>query len=142
MPPVCGGLDDGAGTAPSAFRVRFLIDNALPPVLAELPIAAGHDAVHVRTYGIQAENDDVILARTLAEGRVMVSADTDFGAILANQDANRPSFILFRDPNFLVASDFAAILLSALSVLEPELISGCVAVFRNGRLRVRKLPLA
>jgi hypothetical protein len=68
--------------------------------------------------------------------------DTDFGAILANQEANRPSFILFRDPNLLVASDYAAMLVSALAVLEPELISGCVAVFRNGRLRVRRLPLA
>jgi predicted nuclease of predicted toxin-antitoxin system len=111
-------------------------------MLAELLIAAGHDAVHVRTYGMQAEIDDIILSRALAEDRVVVSADTDFGAILANQAANSPSFILFRDPNFLTASDFAAILLSALTVLEPELISGCVAVFRNGRLRVRRLPLA
>jgi hypothetical protein len=28
------------------------------------------------------------------------------------------------------------------TLLEPELVSGCVAVFRNGRLRVRSLPLA
>ncbi len=122
--------------------MRFLIDNALPPKLAELLIAAGHDAVHVRTYGMQANTDDVILARALAENRVVVSADTDFGAILANQEANRPSFILFRDPNLLVASDFASMLLSVQAVLEPELAGGCVASFRNGRLRVRKLPLS
>jgi predicted nuclease of predicted toxin-antitoxin system len=122
--------------------VKFLVDNALPPMLAELLLAAGHDAVHVRTYGMQAKTDDVILARAMAEDRIVVSADTDFGAILANQAANRPSFILFRDPNFLVAADYADTLLSILTVLEPELVSGCVAVFRNGRLRVRRLPLA
>ena len=72
----------------------------------------------------------------------MVSADTDFAAILANQEASHPSFVLFRDPNLLIASDYAEMLVSALTVLEPELTSGCVAVFRNGRLRVRKLPLA
>jgi hypothetical protein len=33
-------------------------------------------------------------------------------------------------------------LLPALPVLEPELLAGCVAVFRNGRLRVRKLPFS
>jgi predicted nuclease of predicted toxin-antitoxin system len=122
--------------------VRFLIDNALPPLLAELLMSAGHDAVHVRAYNLQAAADDVILAKALAENRIVVSADTDFGAILANQEANCPSFILFRDPNLLAASDYAQMLVPALAVLEPELISGCVAVFRNGRLRVRRLPLA
>jgi predicted nuclease of predicted toxin-antitoxin system len=91
---------------------------------------------------MQGASDEVILSRALAEDRVVVSADTDFGAILANQAANSPSFILFRDPNLLVASDYFQILLPVLPVLEPELISGCVAVFRNGRLRVRSLPLA
>jgi predicted nuclease of predicted toxin-antitoxin system len=107
-----------------------------------LLVTAGQDAVHVRAYKMQAASDKAIFARALAEDRVVVSADTDFGAILANQEANCPSFILFRDPNLLAASDYAQMLVPALAVLEPELISGCVAVFRNGRLRVRRLPLA
>ena len=61
---------------------------------------------------------------------------------MANQNANRPSFILFRDQNLLAASDYSGMLVPALTMLEPELISGCVAVFRNCRLRVRRLPLA
>jgi predicted nuclease of predicted toxin-antitoxin system len=122
--------------------VRFLIDNALPPLLVELLVSAGHDAVHPRAYNMQAASDDAILAKALAEDRIVVSADTDFAAILANQEASRPSFVLFRDPNLLVASDYAAMLVPALTVLEPDLSSGCVAVFRNGRLRVRRLPLA
>jgi predicted nuclease of predicted toxin-antitoxin system len=86
--------------------------------------------------------DDVILAKALVEDRIVVSADTDFGALLAAQEAERPSFILFRDANLLVADDYAKILLSALAALEPELAAGCVAVFRSGRLRVRKLPFS
>lgn len=31
--------------------MRFLIDNNLSPALADLLDQAGHDAVHVRTYG-------------------------------------------------------------------------------------------
>jgi hypothetical protein len=72
----------------------------------------------------------------------LISADSDFGAILAAQDAGRPSFILFRDPNLMIAADYVDILLSALPILVPELASGCVAVFRNGRQRVRKLPFS
>jgi predicted nuclease of predicted toxin-antitoxin system len=122
--------------------LRFLIDNALPPRLANLLLAAGHDAVHVREYGMHAASDEEILARALKEDRVVVSADSDFSAILAAQEANRPSFILFRDPNLMGAEDFVRILLPALPVLGPELMSGCVAVFRNSRLRVRKLPFS
>jgi predicted nuclease of predicted toxin-antitoxin system len=122
--------------------LRFLIDNALPPRLAELLAAAGHDAVHVRAYRMQGAIDEDVLARARAEGRIVVSADSDFGTILAAQEAEHPSFILFREPTLLTARDYVEILLPALPELGPELESGCVAVFRRGRLRVRRLPFS
>ena len=122
--------------------MKFLIDSALPPQLAGLLVAAGHDAVHVRTYQMQAARDEEILTRASQEDRIIVSADSDFGVILAAQESERPSFILFREPNLSVAHDFVDVLLPALKGLEPELLIGCVAVFRNGRLRVRRLPFS
>jgi len=91
---------------------------------------------------MHAASDEEILARALQENRIVVSADSDFGVILATQEASQPSFILFRDPNLLVAQDYANMLIPAIGVLAPELATGCVAVFRNSRLRVRKLPLS
>lgn len=73
--------------------MRFLIDNALPPQLAWLLTAEGHDAVHVGEYGLHDASDAKILARALAEARIVVSADTDFGTLLALQEASAPSFI-------------------------------------------------
>jgi len=122
--------------------LRFLVDNALPPRLADLLTAVGFDAVHVRAYGMQAASDEEILARASVEDRVVVSTDSDFGTILSAQEAERPSFILFREPNLLVAHDYLDLLLPSLSALKPELMNGCVAVFRNRRLRVRKLPFS
>lgn len=122
--------------------MKFLVDNALPPSLADLLSVAGHDAVHVRAYGMQAARDEEILARALTEDRIVISADSDFSVILAAQEAERPSFILFREPDLRTAPDYIRILLPALPVLEPELVAGCVAVFRNGRLRVRRLPFS
>ena len=91
---------------------------------------------------MQAASDEAILIRAREENRVVVSADSDFGAILAAQEIEYPSFILFREPNLLSASDDVDTLLPVLPMLEPELTTGCVAVFRRGRLRVRRLPLS
>jgi predicted nuclease of predicted toxin-antitoxin system len=91
---------------------------------------------------MQAANDQLVFSRARDEDRTVISADTDFGAILAGMEVSQPSFILFRDPNFLQAEDYAAVLIPSLRLLEPALASGCVAVFRSGRLRVRKLPIS
>ncbi|MBI3693490.1 MAG: DUF5615 family PIN-like protein [Acidobacteria bacterium] len=122
--------------------MKFLIDNALPPRVATLLRERGHDARHVREYGMQTAKDEHILARAFDEDRIVVSTDTDFSAILAAQGASRPSFILFRDPDLLRAEDYIEILLPSMALLEPDLMIGCVAVFRSGRLRIRRLPFS
>jgi predicted nuclease of predicted toxin-antitoxin system len=91
---------------------------------------------------MHASLDIDILERAREERRVIISADSDFGVILASQAASHPSFILFRQPNLLRTQDYMDLLVAALPTLESELASGCVATFRNNRLRVRKLPFS
>ena len=59
--------------------MRFLVDNALSPVLADLLRNAGHTAVHVRDIGLHNADDLTIFERAVADDLVVVSADTDFG---------------------------------------------------------------
>ncbi|MBV9036059.1 MAG: DUF5615 family PIN-like protein [Acidobacteriaceae bacterium] len=122
--------------------MRFLIDNALPPRLSRLLCDAGHQAAHVRDYGMQDAEDVNILERARIESRVLVSADSDFAALLALQEAPQPSFVLFREKNVVSAEQYANLLLANMAALESELNCGCVVVFRGGLIRIRSLPIS
>lgn len=121
--------------------MKWLIDNALSPVVAALLSAAGHDAVHVRDYGLQAADDTAIFERAFQEDRVIVSADTDFGTLLAQRGQKKPSLALFRGATPRKPTDQVSLLLTNLSSIEQELLDGAVVVIEPGRLRIRMLPI-
>jgi len=101
---------------------------------------AGHDAVHVGDLALLGATDETVMAAALDDSRIVVSADTDFGEVLAASIAQYPSVILLRRKG-RTAEQQASILLANFAAVENDLAVGAMVVVLQDRLRVRRLPI-
>lgn len=80
------------------------------------------------------------MAAAVAESRVLISMDTDFGELLAISNAALPSVILFRRVG-RTAEDHVAVLLLNLDDIAEDLAAGAIAVITQSQIRLRHLPM-
>lgn len=119
--------------------MRLLIDNALSPSVAAARRGHGHDVLHLRVLGEQAAPDERVFELAVEQQRVLVSADTDFGAILARRGSG-PSLVLLRGEASRWPERQAETLHQVLSRVAADLADGAVVVIDGHRVRIRPLP--
>lgn len=121
--------------------MRFLVDANLSPVVAARLSDDGHDAVHVADVGLLTASDEEILARAGADERVVVSADSDFGTLLAVGRLSKPSFVLLRSADHLAPRQQADLVLAHLPQVGDDLAAGAIVTIAHLRVRLRSLPI-
>ena len=102
---------------------------------------AGHDAVHLGERGLTRLADEEILLLAAEEGRVVVTMDADFSALLALSGASNPSVVHVRVEG-LDHGRMASLLEHVLAAVGDDLQGGCVASVTPAGIRVRRLPVA
>ena len=117
--------------------MRILTGENISPVIVVALEAAGHDVLAVTT-AMPAAPDDAVMERAVAEGRVLVTEDKDFGELAFRRGHRPPAVIRLALPGFQ-PSQKAARLCEVLADDGKE-IAGQAVVIEPDRIRSRKLP--
>ena len=121
--------------------MRFLVDLNLSPRLADQLCALGHDAVHGEARSLHSEPDDVVLDTARSEDRILLSADSDFGTILAATRATTPSVVYLRGTSGRRVEDLVDRITAALPSIADALANGSLVVVEPSVIRIRSLPI-
>lgn len=116
--------------------MNLLVNESLQQDLARVLA----DAVHVADIGLRGDTDNALLSRAVADGRIIITADTDFGTLLALSGAARPSVLLLRRGGRRTV-ERARIVLTVLRMATDHFEQGAVITVEQDRLRVRELPI-
>lgn len=122
--------------------MKLLLDANLSPEVGRRLKEVGHDAIHVRDIGLLSAQDPEILLAAAEEGRILLTADADFGALLALGSLASPSVLLLRSADHLRPAEQAELITVNLPFIADDLEKGAIASLTRDRLRVRDLPIA
>lgn len=121
--------------------MRLLIDANLSLRVVGVLRASGCETLHVGDVDLLTAADEAILEWAGENGCVVVTADSDFGALLFRHRSASPSVIHMRGMSHRLPESQAALLVANLPVLGAALESGAIVSLSPTGIRVRDLPI-
>lgn len=119
--------------------MRFLADMCMDVGVVSWLNSHGHDATHLRDEGLQRLPNGGVFEKAIAESRVVVTFDLDFGEIVALCRGRKVGVILFRLRNtrtpFVIQR-----LASVISECADVLSGGAIVIVEESRYRIREFP--
>lgn len=116
--------------------MKFMVDRCAGRRLAEWLRSEGHDVVESRTLGPD-PGDRELLSRSAEEGRILVTIDTDFGALIYGEHAKDAGLVRLPD---VPAARRIQLMQEILRQHGASLGPGCVVTVRGNRIRVSRAP--
>lgn len=120
--------------------MRFIADMGISPKVVDALRKDGHDAVHLWDEGLGRLPDSAILGKAREDNRILLTADLDFGQLMAGSSETLPSIVLFRLPSMKPAR-VTQRLNAVLADCGPDLASGLFVTVTESAIRVRHLPI-
>ena len=120
--------------------MKFLVDMNLSPAWVSFLTEAGFEAVHWSRVGRGGAPDREVMEWASEHGRILVTADLDFGAILAAGRRRRPSVIQLRS-DLPIPESIGAKVVAAVRRTEADLVAGAIISIDAERTRLRVLPI-
>ncbi len=120
--------------------MHFLADMGVGTKVVEWLNAHGHDAVHLRDFGLERLENGKIFQKAVDENRTVLTFDLDFGEIAATTSGARASVIVFRLHNTRVAhviERLDSVLIDSSHLLQ----EGVVISVEETRHRIRRFPI-
>jgi len=121
--------------------MRFLVDENLSPQLCQSLATSGDVVEHVTDALSAGAADQDVMAYAAAVGAVVITADTDFGALLARGGQGKPSVMLVRELLSLPVDSQGRLLSANLDQIRDVLAKGAIVVLSLTDIRVRPLPI-
>lgn len=120
--------------------MRILADVNISPRTVDWLRSFGHDAVRVSDALTSVASDDEIVKEALRDGRVILTQDLDFSALVAVSGKSGPSVVSLR----LTSAQVPVVnhrLELVLPTIESDLTAGAIVTVEDARVRTRRLPL-
>ena len=99
----------------------------------------GHEAIHLRDQGLQRLPNGAIFDKGIAESRMIVTFNLDFGEIVALSKGRKTGVVLFRLRNTRVSFVIQR-LSEVIAECSDALARGAVVIVEETRHRVREFP--